>query len=104
MDTLIVKWDHEYHLCRNFTVYLNDEAVPECTDIKIMNCTIGNLEAGVTYKVTVNATETGTEPITISRLISTMAVGMPIYSILHLSCKTEFDSSVVYLLNILFFM
>ena len=62
-STLYVKWDHDYYLCRRFTVYLNGSAVPECTNITALNCTIKNLNYGVQYLVQVVATESDTEPI-----------------------------------------
>ena len=70
-DTLYVQWDHDYYLCRNFTIYLNGTAVPECTNISALNCTIQRIEADVQYELTVVSTELGTKNSTVSRMITT---------------------------------
>ena len=69
-DTITVKWNHDYYLCRNFTIYLNDNAVPECTNITALNCTIENLDTGMLYEVRVVATEFGIEPAEASVMIA----------------------------------
>lgn len=73
-DTLHVQWDHDYYLCRSFTIYLDGAAVPKCTNITALDCTmvIGNLDAGVMYEVKVVATESDTEPIEASEMIATL--------------------------------
>lgn len=70
-NTLNVQWDHDYYLCRNFTIYLNGTVVHGCTNITALNCTIGNLGAGMMYEVRVVATESDTEPIEATTLITT---------------------------------
>ena len=69
-NTLHVHWDHAYYLCRKFAIYLNDTAVPECTNITALNCTIGSLNDGVQYLVKVVATELDTEPIETPQIIA----------------------------------
>ena len=71
-NTLHVQWKHDYYLCRNFTIYLDDTAVPECTNITALNCTIRNLNDGVQYEVKVAATELDTKPVTISQNVTTL--------------------------------
>ena len=66
-----MQWDHDYYLCRNFTIYLNETAVPECTNISALNCTIQRIEAGVQYELRVVSTELGTKNSTVSRMITT---------------------------------
>lgn len=67
-NMLDIQWDHDFHLCRNFTIYLNDTAVPYCTNITALNCTIRDLDTGETYDVAVVATETDTVPIEASMI------------------------------------
>lgn len=71
-DTLYVKWDHDYYLCRNFTIYLNGAAIRECTNITALECTIRNLDTGVIYEVRVVATEFDIEPIEASEISATL--------------------------------
>ena len=73
-NTLNVQWDHDYYLCRNFTVFLNDTAVPECTNITALNCAIRNLDAAVGSEVTVVATESDTKPINISLTVTALDI------------------------------
>ena len=72
--TLNVQWDHDYYLCRNFTVYLNETAIPECTSIITLNCTIRYLDAAIGYKVTVVATESDTKPVIASRTVTALDI------------------------------
>lgn len=72
LNALDIQWDHDFHLCRNFTVYLDGAAVPECTNIAAMNCTIENLDAGVQYEVNIVATESYTGPVEISQTVTTL--------------------------------
>ena len=72
-NALHVQWHHDYYLCRNFTIYLGNLTVPECTDITALYCTIKNLDAGVQYVVRVVATEPGLQPISISQTVTTLA-------------------------------
>ena len=69
-NTLYAQWKHDYYLCRNFTVYLDDTAVPGCTNITALNCTIENLDTGMLYEVRVVATEFGIEPAEASVMIA----------------------------------
>ena len=72
MNELIVTWAHDFHLCREFTVSLNGTKVPNCTNMEgTLNCTIRNVQLGVSYKVTVTATEEGTVSRTASKFITT---------------------------------
>ena len=69
-NALNVQWEHEFPLCRDFTVYLNGSTV--CTDVAaLMSCTIRDLEAGVMYNVTVVANESFAHPIQDSKLVNT---------------------------------
>ena len=71
MNELVVTWAHDFYLCREFTVSLNGTKVPNCKDVRgALNCTIGNVQLDVSYKVTVTATEEGTESRTASRIYS----------------------------------
>ena len=69
-NTLHVHWDHDYYLCRKFTVYLDHTAVQECTNITALNCAIGSLNDGVQYLVKVIATELDTETIETPQIIA----------------------------------
>ena len=69
-NTLHVQWNHDYYLCRKFTVYLNDTAVRECTNITALNCTVRSLNDGVQYSVKVVATELDTETIESPQIIA----------------------------------
>ena len=71
VNTLYVCWDHDYYWCHNFTVYLNDNAVSECTNITALNCTIRGLDAGTKYNVSIVAIESDTEPIEATRIATT---------------------------------
>ena len=73
-NTLSVQWDHDYYLCHNFTVYLNDTAVPECTNITVLNCAIKNLDTAVGSEVTVVATESNTEPVNASLTVTALDI------------------------------
>ena len=70
-DTITVEWNHDYYLCRNFTIYLDDTAVPECTNITALNCTwsIENLDTGMPTEVKVVVTGFGIEPAEASVMI-----------------------------------
>ena len=70
-DMITVKWDHDYYLCRNFTVILDDTVVPGCSNITALNCTIRNLDIGKVYEViTVVSTESCTNSIESSGTIA----------------------------------
>lgn len=72
-NALYVQWDYDFHLCRNFTVYLNGAAVHTCKDVAALtNCTIADLEAGVRHNVTVVATESYADPIHVSKVVNTL--------------------------------
>ena len=71
--TLNVQWNHDYHLCHNFTVYLDDMAIPECTNIAALNCTIGHLDYGIQYEMKVVATDSGSDPIEASAVVDASA-------------------------------
>ena len=73
-NTLIVWWDHDYYLCRNFTVYLNDIVVSDCTNITTSNCEIRNVDAGLHYEVTVVAAESDTKPVNASLTVTASAI------------------------------
>ena len=73
-NALNVQWDHDYYLCHNFTVYLNDTAVPECTNITVLNCAIKNLDTAVGSEVTVVATESNTEPVNASLTVTALDI------------------------------
>lgn len=71
-NALDVQWDHDFHLCRSFIIYLNDTAVPGCTNVTALSCTIRNLVAGAQYVVRVVAMESDIEPIDISQTAATL--------------------------------
>ena len=75
-NTLNVQWNHDYYLCRKFTVYLNDSAVHQCVNIVSLACIIQDLKASTTYLVTVNTTESGIKSSGVSRTVSTLVPGM----------------------------
>ena len=72
-NTLTVQWNHDYYWCLNFTVYLNDAAVPGCTNITALNCTIENLDHGIHYNIKLAATRSGSDPIEASAVVDASA-------------------------------
>ena len=68
-DTLNVKWDFEFHLCRCYTVSLNGMPYPNCIDIPDTHCTIGSFNPCMEHEVTVTATERGIPSINASKTV-----------------------------------
>ena len=73
-DTLVVTWNHDYYMCRNFTISLNGTDVPECTNITALNCTVMGFQPGMSYNVTVSTTEFLQKSEDISKFITTMTL------------------------------
>lgn len=73
-DTLIVTWNHDYYMCRNFTISLNGTDIPECTNITALNCTITDFQPGKSYNVTISTTESLQKFEDVSKFITTMTL------------------------------
>lgn len=72
-NMLIVTWDDDYHLCRNFTVFLNGSEVTHCTNMQALtSCNVKFTEAGASYIVTVHTTESFQMIGNVSKLVTTV--------------------------------
>lgn len=74
-NMLIVTWNDDFHLCRNFTVSLNGSEVTHCTNMQALtSCNVTFNETGASYNITVRTTESVQMLGDVSMLVSTVII------------------------------